>query len=108
MSSFERLCQETSISASRLAVAAGIPLRTLGRRKEQGRLTLAESERVFRLATLFEKATQVLGDRENARQWIASPKKALGGRSPLEYADTEVGAREVEDLLGRLEHGVFS
>jgi uncharacterized protein (DUF2384 family) len=35
-------------------------------------------------------------------------QKGLGGKTPLEYADTEPGAREVEDLLGRLEHGVFS
>jgi putative toxin-antitoxin system antitoxin component (TIGR02293 family) len=40
--------------------------------------------------------------------WLKSPQKALGGKTPLEYSDTEPGAREVEDLLGRLEHGVFS
>jgi putative toxin-antitoxin system antitoxin component (TIGR02293 family) len=57
---------------------------------------------------LFTKAQEVLRGRENARLWFTSPKIALGGKTPLEYADTELGAREVEDLLSRLEHGVFS
>jgi hypothetical protein len=40
--------------------------------------------------------------------WFTSPKIPLDGKTPLECADTEIGAKEVEDLLGRLEHGVFS
>ena len=67
-----------------------------------------ESERVLRLGILFDRAVEVLGSGEGARQWFGTPKKALGGQSPLEYSDTEPGARQVEDLLGRLEHGVFS
>jgi putative toxin-antitoxin system antitoxin component (TIGR02293 family) len=81
--------------------------RTLARRKKEGHLQAAESERVFRVSTLFEKAIQVLNNREAAKQWFKSPQKALAGNSPLEYCDTEIGAREVEDLLGRIEHGVF-
>ena len=45
---------------------------------------------------------------ENGRRWLNSPQVGLGGATPLEYAETEVGAREVEDLLGRIEHGVYS
>ena len=48
------------------------------------------------------------GDQERARAWFKEPKKALGMKTPLQYADTEPGAREVENLLGRLEYGVFS
>ena len=44
----------------------------------------------------------------NARQWLNAPQFGLGGAIPLEYAGTEVGAREVEDLLGRIEYGVYS
>jgi len=108
MRSFEHLGREIALSTSSLAEVAGISPRTLARRREQGRLTPAESERVCRLAFLFEKATQVLGAGDEARRWFTTSKTALKGRSPIEYSDTEVGAREVEDLLGRLEHGVFS
>ena len=67
-----------------------------------------ESERLFRIASLFDRAVEVLGDKETAKQWFKGPKRALGGQTPLQFADTEPGANEVAALLGRLEHGVFS
>ncbi len=79
--------------------------RTLARRRT---LRAAESERLFRVSALFHKTLEVLGDRDEARRWFAAPKRALGGRSPLEFCESEVGAREVEDLLGRIEHGVYA
>jgi putative toxin-antitoxin system antitoxin component (TIGR02293 family) len=49
-----------------------------------------------------------LPDVAGAISWLAAPKKALGHETPLAYSRTELGAREVENLIGRLEHGVFS
>src|SRR6266487_1007618 len=86
----------------------GISKATLHRRKAEGRLDQAESDRVVRYARLMGKAVEVLESEENARQWLAAPQVGLGGAVPLEYAETEVGAREVEDLLGRIEYGVYS
>jgi putative toxin-antitoxin system antitoxin component (TIGR02293 family) len=86
----------------------GISKATLHRRKADGRLGQAESDRVVRFAQLMGKAVKVLESEENARQWLTSPQFGLGGAVPLDYAETEVGAREVEDLLGRIEHGVYS
>ena len=43
-----------------------------------------------------------------ARDWLAKPARALDGETPIEHADTEAGAREVENLIGRLEHGVYT
>jgi|ERR1051326_12042 putative toxin-antitoxin system antitoxin component (TIGR02293 family) len=86
----------------------GISKATLHRRKAEGRLDQGESDRVVRFAKLMGKAVEVLESEENARQWLTSPKFGLGGAVPLEYAETEVGAREVEDLLGRIEYGVYS
>ena len=60
------------------------------------------------MGVLFDRALEVLGEKEAARHWFKTSNKALGGRSPLEFADTEPGAREVEELLGRIEHGIFS
>ena len=85
------------------------PKRTLARRKASGRLEADESERLHRLSALFEKAVELFeGDHERARRWSMAPMKALGRVTPLEMAGTEVGARAVEDLIGRLEHGVFT
>lgn len=108
VSTFEHLQAAMALSAGDLATTTNIALRTLTRRKREGRLHTDESERLYRLSALYDRSVQVLGDAETARHWFKTPKQALGGRSPLEYADTEPGAREVEDLLGRLEHGVFS
>jgi putative toxin-antitoxin system antitoxin component (TIGR02293 family) len=107
-SAFEKLQEEIDVPVMTLAAVTKIAPRTLTRRKKEGRLLTDESERVLRLSMLFARAKEVLGDIGHARQWFKSPKIALGGKTPLEYADTEPGAREVEDLLGRLEHGVFS
>ena len=76
--------------------------------RKEGKLQQDESERLLRIGLLFERAKEVLGGTDRARIWFKSPKKALGGITPLEYSDTEPGAREVEHLLGRLEQGVFS
>jgi putative toxin-antitoxin system antitoxin component (TIGR02293 family) len=48
------------------------------------------------------------GDANAARQWLTAPQPALGGSTPGDYAATELGAREVENLIGRLEHGIPS
>jgi putative toxin-antitoxin system antitoxin component (TIGR02293 family) len=54
------------------------------------------------------KAVELMESEESARQWLASPQFGLGGAVPLDYAETEIGAREVEDLLGRIEYGVYA
>lgn len=92
-----------------LASTLSIPERTLHRRlKGSGRLGVPESERVARLTRLYYLAARALGSPARARGWFLSRPKALDGRTPLELARTEPGARLVEQLLGRIEHGVFS
>ena len=108
VSLFDQLQGAIDVPSNTLAAVTQIAPRTLTRRKKEGRLQTDESERLLRISLLFTRAQEVLGNLENARVWFKSPKVALGGKTPLEYVDTEPGAREVEDLLGRLEHGVFS
>lgn len=96
------------VSLEKLASTLGIAKATLNRRRLQGRLDLEESDRVVRFARLMGKAVEVLESQEGARLWLTSPQVGLGGAVPLEYARTEVGAREVEALLTRIEHGVYA
>ena len=91
-----------------LAPILGISKATLHRRRTGETLTQSESDRVVRFAKLMGRAVQVLESPESARRWLKTPQLGLGGELPLEYAQTEVGAREVEDLLGRIEFGVYS
>jgi len=97
-----------AVPMEKLVPMLGISKATLHRRKAEGRLDQAESDRVVRFAKLMGKAVEVMESEENARQWLNSPQFGLGGAVPLEYAETEVGAREVENLLGRIEYGVYS
>ena len=91
----------------KLAGMLGISKATLHRRKAVGKLDVTESDRVVRYARLMGLATQVMESPENALLWLSTPKVGLSGAIPLEYAQTEFGAREVEDLLGRIEYGVY-
>ncbi len=96
------------VSMARIANLLSISKATLHRRKAEGRLGLTESDRVVRFARLMGRAMEVFESEENARRWLNSPQVGLGGEAPLDYARTEIGAREVEDLLGRIEYGVYS
>jgi putative toxin-antitoxin system antitoxin component (TIGR02293 family) len=108
-SALPKLAQASGLAVPEIARLADIPLRTLSRRKTQGKLQPAESERLLRLSNVFARALELFeNDAEAATRWLTTPKKGLAGESPLEFATTEVGAREVEELLGRLEHGVYS
>jgi putative toxin-antitoxin system antitoxin component (TIGR02293 family) len=104
----EALRRGLDIPMDKLAPKLGISKATLYRRKLQGRLGPEESDRILRFARLMGKAVEVLEDEDAARRWLRSPQVGLGGATPLDYAETEVGAREVEDLLGRIEYGVYS
>ncbi|MCF8030199.1 MAG: DUF2384 domain-containing protein [Desulfohalobiaceae bacterium] len=105
---FTRLQEELDLGKSELAELAQISTRTLNRRKERGFFSPTESERLHRFEALLKAAERVLATRDDAREWLKTPVRALGGYSPLRFAKHETGAREVFDLLGRLEYGVFS
>lgn len=87
----------------------GIPQRTLTRRlSEKSRLTAAESDRTVRFARVYATAVEMIGDEDKAVQWLLTPNRALGGVRPLDQLDTDLGARAVEDILGRIAYGVYS
>ena len=105
----ERFKRETELSWEAVSALVRIPSRTLARRREAGRLGSAESDRLVRASRLFQQAVDLFeGDADAARRWLTRPQRALGGATPLAYARTETGGREVEQLIGRLEHGIAS
>jgi putative toxin-antitoxin system antitoxin component (TIGR02293 family) len=107
-SELETLQNSIALPFEQLAAKLSISRSTLQRRKAAGRLSPDESDKVMRLQRLLEHATNVFGAVEKARAWLKHPQYGLGGAVPLDYAQTEVGAREVDDLLGRIDYGVYS
>jgi putative toxin-antitoxin system antitoxin component (TIGR02293 family) len=105
----EDLQMRLAVPAEKLAPLLGISKATFHRRKGAARtLPPAVSDRVVRYARLLGQACKVFEDLEAAKHWLNAPQFGLGGAVPLDYARTEVGAREVENLLGRIEYGVYS
>jgi putative toxin-antitoxin system antitoxin component (TIGR02293 family) len=104
---FERLAQNMDISADRLTDIIGIPRRTLARRKIEKRFTDEESERLLRGARVFAKTLRLFdGNRADAVEWLLTLERDLG-KAPADLIHTETGARDVERIIGALEHGVF-
>jgi putative toxin-antitoxin system antitoxin component (TIGR02293 family) len=91
-----------------LVQVLAIPWSTLARRKKTGRFRPDESDRIYRLARVAAMAAAVLEGKERAARWLREPNRALGGETPLRLLDTDIGGRQVEAILGRIEHGVWS
>lgn len=82
--------------------------RTLQRRRDRKRLSLEESDKLTRVIRVIARAEATLGDPSKAERWVREPNRALGGRRPLDLLTSDVGARAVEKVLGRIEHGIYS
>ncbi len=105
---FDALRSMLGLPVEEMATKIGISVATLSRRRaKQQPLDRDHSDRLMRYARLYWMAVDYFGEQTTARDWLGRPARGLVGRSPLEFAETEMGAREVEDLIGRLEHGVY-
>ena len=106
--SFEALTVKLGLAREEAASALHLPHRTIARRKKQQKLQADESDRVLRLARLSAQVVATLGSQAKAAQWLRRPNRALGNVPPLELLDSDIGVRQIEDVLGRIEHGIVS
>jgi putative toxin-antitoxin system antitoxin component (TIGR02293 family) len=83
-----------------------LSIRTIARRVAL--LEADETDKLYRAARVLALARMVLESNQNALIWLTTPNKALEGEIPLYLLDTEIGAREVEDLLNRIEFSVYA
>ena len=108
-STIARFQKASGLTLDRIKQIARISEGSFARRKEAGRLSQEESERLLRIGRIFDRAVSLYdGDCIGARQWLETPIPALADERPFDLAQTEPGAREVEDLIGRIEHGVVA
>ena len=103
----EELKGALGLSNDQLALLTGISLTSMHRRKTSGRLTPDESEKIYRLEKLYRIALDVLEDGSEVISWFNAPQIVLGGKKPIDYADTAPGCEEIERVLRRMEHGTF-
>jgi len=107
-SSLEAVASRIGLSAAELLGILRIPQRTLARRKKTQMLAADESDRLVRLARIGAFAEQTHGNAVRAGRWLREPNSALGNVAPIQWLDTDLGAKEVEELLIRIAHGVYS
>jgi len=105
--SLERVREVLGAPDHLLAQALSVSERTLyRRRKQEERLSPAESDRLLLLSETFELARRALDSEEAARRWLREPHELLGGERPLEHMDTLAGAQEVQTMLLSVEHSM--
>ena len=100
---FETLRKQLDLSLDELSARLGLSRSTIEERKATGRLTTDETGKVVCYARLLGHAIHLFGGLNEARQWLKTPQRGLHGAVPLDYARTDIGAREVENLLAQLE-----
>lgn len=106
---FTSLRDRAQLSEEAICESLRIAKRTAARRKEHAaRLKSDESELLLRLARVLAAATDILGSKEKARDWLVAENRALGGAVPIKLLDTGIGFQEVMNVLKRIEFGDFS
>lgn len=109
LKAFYDLVHETGMAESRLREIARISSSTFSRRKQSGRFSPEESDRLARIGRVVSRVRRFFdGSARDALDWLTEPAFAFNGRQPIELLSTDAGATEVEHLIGRIEHGVFT
>jgi len=106
--SLESVRERLRLSVTEAASVLHMPPRTLARRRQTRKLDRDESDRLYRIARVAAQAFAVFNTEDKAAKWLRRPNRALNGELPIYLLDTDVGARQIEDILGRIEHGVVS
>ncbi len=85
-----------------------VSARTLRRYDKTTSLNMEQSERIIELSDLYNYGERVLDNLSNFKTWLDTPVLAFGQKKPKEFLDTSVGIRMIKNILGRIEHGVYS
>jgi len=104
----EQLMRASGLTLKELAESLDLSPRSLQRRRSGGRMARFESDRLYRLARIVALANQSLGKTDLVTRWLRRSNRALGGQAPIASIDTELGARQVESVLGRIAYGGIS
>ncbi len=103
------LKKATGFTVDEIATLLDIGVKSIERAiSRNSRLGHGVSDRVYRVASVLALAEHVLEDREQVRAWLRAPQHGLRSRTPVELLATEAGSREMEALLGRIEHGFLA
>ena len=104
----DRTMQMMGFSLEEMSSILHISERTLRRYDDKSRLNVEQSERIIELNSLYHFGIEVLSTLDNFKIWINSPILALGQQKPKDFLDTSLGINMLKNILGRIQHGVYS
>ncbi|HEV8391469.1 MAG TPA: antitoxin Xre/MbcA/ParS toxin-binding domain-containing protein [Dongiaceae bacterium] len=100
------LATQSGVALEELVEFGVIPRRTWTHSKQNQRFTPTQSARLARFFRVLQRARDTFGSDDTAMHWLKRPTKPLQNNAPVALLDTEEGARLVEDLLTRIDHGI--
>lgn len=103
-----QLASLLELTIRELAILLSMNERTMARRLVSGSLNKVESERLLLLKALAAHGLRVFEDQGKFNRWLRRPLEILDGQSPLQLLDTATGFQVVDQILGRIEYGVYS
>jgi len=107
-SQLNSLQQSTGLDNAQLARILQITTRTLQNKKGSDLHSISVSEKALKLSQLYQNGYATFGDKPRFKAWMRSPVLALNNKTPLSYLDTLFGFELVEQVLGRIAHGIIS
>jgi len=103
------ISKKLDLSVDTLLLTLDLPRSTVKSRQASGKnLSAQEAERMVRAARIFKRAAEVFEGEQDARNWLKQPSRALGGKAPLSFMDTDAGYDVVDDELKRIEYGIVA
>lgn len=107
-SDFLSVVAVTGLNLTEFSSFLPVNKRTIEKVKDRELLSPAVSDRVLQIASLYRIGENVFGELSMFREWMQSPLIALGGKKPIAFMTNDTGISIIRDLLGRIEHGVYS
>lgn len=104
----DEVADRLALSRREMARILGLSERTLQRQQPDARLSAGASERLLQLVLLYERGEDVFEDIEKFKRWMRRPLRVLYDKAPLDWLDTAIGFRMVEDELIRIEDFVIA
>ena len=104
----EQVKESFGLDYETLAKVLSVAKATLFNKKGTERFSSSLSEKIFALADLYSYGFSVFESKELFNAWMEQENRALGNIRPFELLDTMIGVAEVKNIIGRIEHGVYS
>lgn len=106
---FAQVAKEIAmIPEKELAQISGLSQRTISRMSDDQLLPQQSAEVIISIMRTYQRAVEVFESEDTAHKWLKTPLNVLGNQTPLQAVSNRFGAELVLDLLGRIEHGVYS